>query len=92
MAKYVTKSGEELDDAAIEKLADEAEQGYPPEAFHRVPFRGRPSLSGGPGHSETIRVRVENELAEAVRSEAAKQDISLSEYVRSVLRKHVPTS
>lgn len=91
MAKYVTKSGVELTEEDVERLADEAERGYPLESLRRVPARGRPSLGGGAGQSKTIRVRVDDELAEDVRTEAAKQEISLSEYVRRVLRENVPT-
>ncbi len=92
MAKYVTKFGKVLNDAAIERLADEAELGYEHHELISQPARGRPALAGGSGPSPTIQVRLDVELDSALRREAARHDISLSEYVRSVLRKHVPTS
>lgn len=91
MANKRLKSGVELTDELLDELVREAEAGYDPKDLTLVPVRGRPSLNGGPGQAKTIQVRVEHDLAEAVWNEAMKQDISLSEYVRSVLRKHVPT-
>lgn len=92
MAKYVTKSGVVLDDAAIERLADEAEIGFEHHELISEPARGRPSLGGGSGPSPAIQVRVDADLAAALQNEADRQEISRSEYIRSVLRKHVPTS
>lgn len=92
MAKKRLISGEELTDELLDELVREAEEGYDPNDLVMVPVRGRPRLGPGEGPSQVIQVRVDESLERAIRSAAKKQDISLSEYIRSVLRKHVPTS
>lgn len=91
MAKHRLKSGVELTDELLEELVAEAEAGYDPADLKMVPVRGRPRLGEGHGPSQTIRVRVDDQLAEAVKSEATRQKITLSEYVRRVLRENVPS-
>lgn len=91
MAKYVTKSGRVLTESDVERMADEAEAGYEHHELISEPARGRPRLSEGEGPSKTIQIRVDEHLADDVRTEAAKRDITLSEYVRRVLRENVPS-
>lgn len=91
MPRYVSKSGVTLDEETIEKLADEAELGYEQHELVSQPARGRPSLDSADGPSKTIQFRVEGELSDAIREEAARQKITLSEYVRRVLRENVPS-
>jgi hypothetical protein len=87
MTKLTTASGEVLTDEDIETLADEAERGYDLDKATRVTV-GRPSL-GPKGTSPRVQIRVDPDLAEALRDRAHKEHRSVSEIARTALREYV---
>ena len=68
--------GRVVDDAYVESAVEDA--------IAQVRRRGRPSLSAS-GESPLLRVRLSNELDDAVRRAAARSGTSRSEWVRQVL-------
>jgi hypothetical protein len=87
MTKFRTAHGEVLADEDIEALADEAERGYDLDKATKVTV-GRPSL-GPKGVSPRIQVRVDPQLATALRSRARREKRSVSEVARTALREYV---
>jgi Ribbon-helix-helix protein, copG family len=87
MTKFTTASGEVLTDEDIEALADEAERGHDLARTTKVTV-GRPSL-GARGISPRVQVRVDRDLAEALRARARKEHRSVSEIARTALREYV---
>lgn len=87
MATLKSKGGAELTPNAINRLADEAEAGYDLDRATRR-RRGRPSL-GPAGESPKVQIRLDVDLANALRKLAAKENRSLSEIARSALREYV---
>lgn len=82
-----TASGDVLTDEIIEELSQEAERGYDLTKTKRATF-GRPSL-GGAGISPRVQVRVDPELAQALKARAQKERRSVSEVARTALREYV---
>jgi hypothetical protein len=87
MTEFTTASGEILTDEDIEALADEAERGYDLDKATRVTV-GRPSL-GAKGTSPRVQVRVDPDLAKALRARARKEHRSVSAVARTALREYV---
>lgn len=87
MATMRTRSGTRLTKKVIEALADEAERGYDLTKAKRVTL-GRPSL-GPAGTSPRVQIRVDPELAEALKARAKKEQRSVSEIARIALREYV---
>jgi predicted HicB family RNase H-like nuclease len=87
MTKFRTTNGELLGDKEIEALADEAERGYNLDKATETTV-GRPSL-GVKGASPRVQVRVDPDLAEALRLRALKESRSVSEVARTALRHYV---
>jgi hypothetical protein len=87
MATMRTRSGTKLTKKVVEALADEAERGYDLTKAKRVAF-GRPSL-GDIGVSPRVQVRVDPELAEALKARAKEEHRSVSEIARTALREYV---
>jgi predicted HicB family RNase H-like nuclease len=87
MTEFTTASGEVLAQEDIEALADEAERGYDLDMATRVTV-GRPSL-GEKGVSPRVQVRVDPDLANALRDRARKEHRSVSEIARTALREYV---
>jgi predicted HicB family RNase H-like nuclease len=87
MTKFTTASGEVLTDQDVEELADEAEHGYDLDKATKVTV-GRPSL-GSKGSSPRVQIRVDPDLAKALRARARKEHRSLSEVARTALREYV---
>lgn len=83
---YGTVGGVPLTEELIERLADEAEAGFPPE---RIRGPGRPRLSPGRGPSATVQVRVDDELQRRLADRARKEGTSVSTVVREALRLHL---
>ncbi len=81
---YTTKTGRELTDADIEKLADEAEQGYDVDDLKRR-RRGRPMLGSAP--AEVVPVRLDPELRQAVEDRARDDDTTVSALIREAIRR-----
>lgn len=87
MANLKSKAGTKLTASAIEALAAEAEAGYDLSKGRRV-RRGRPSLNPS-GEASRVQIRVDAELAEALRERAAKEHRTVSEIGRDALRRYV---
>jgi predicted HicB family RNase H-like nuclease len=87
MATMRTRSGTKLTKKVIEALAAEAERGYDLTKAKRVTL-GRPSL-GPAGTSPRVQIRVDPELAEALKARAKKEQRSVSEIARIALREYV---
>jgi Ribbon-helix-helix protein, copG family len=80
---YKLKSGHTVTDSDIERMADEAERGYSPDQLRRR--RGRPLIGTAPA---TVRqVRLDPDLATAVEARAEAEHTSVSEVIRTALRK-----
>lgn len=88
MEKVRTKHGDDLSQADLDQLAEEAERGYDLSLARRVRV-GRPSLAGGAGASPRLQVRVDQELAEALHARAAAEDRSVSDLARDALRRYM---
>jgi CRISPR-associated endonuclease/helicase Cas3 len=82
-----TRSGTKLTKKAIEALASEAERGYDLTKATRVTL-GRPSLGPG-GVSPRVQVRVDAELAKALKARAKVEQRSVSDIARTALRDYV---
>jgi hypothetical protein len=87
MTKIRTAAGDELSEEDIEALADEAERGYDLDKAIRATV-GRPSL-GTKGSSPRVQVRVDPDLAKALRGRTQKEHRSVSEIARTALREYV---
>lgn len=87
MATLRTRSGTKLTKKVVEALAEEAERGYDLTNAKRVRM-GRPSL-GEDGESPRLQVRLDPDLAKAVRACARKEHRSVSEIARAALRTYV---
>jgi hypothetical protein len=87
MTKIRTAGGDELSEQDIEALADEAERGYDLDRAIRVTV-GRPSL-GTKGASPRVQIRVDPDLAKALKVRAHKEHRSVSEIARTALREYV---
>ena len=87
MTKFKTDSGEILGEKELAALADEAERGYDLDRAMKVTV-GRPSL-GARGVSPRIQVRVDADLAKALRDRALREHRSVSEIARTALREYM---
>src|SRR3546814_1575890 len=74
---YTTKTGRELTDSDIEKLADEAEQGYDVDDLRRR-RRGRPMLGSAP--AEVVPVRLDPELKRSEEHTSELQSLMRNSY------------
>ena len=82
---YRTKTGRTLTDQDIEKLSDEvAKAPYEPVTVRK---RGRPTLGDGP--AEVVPVRVDPALRAALDERAAKDETTVSEVIRTALRRYI---
>lgn len=88
MATLRTRSGTKLTKKTIEALADEAERGYDLSKARRV-YVGRPALGHAPGASPRVQVRVDPDLAGALRERARRENRSVSEIARTALREYI---
>ncbi len=87
MATLRTRSGTKLTKKVVDALAEEAERGYDLKKARRVRM-GRPPL-GNDGESPRVQVRVDVDLAKALRARARKEHRSVSEIARTALREYV---
>jgi hypothetical protein len=86
-----TESGEPIDDEMVERLADEAEQGYDvDEIIARRGRRGRPPL--GSAASTVESVRLDPELKDRLTRRAEADGVPVSEVIREALRHHLEAS
>jgi Ribbon-helix-helix protein, copG family len=77
-----TSRGKRINDADIERLADEAEAGYDITTLRTR--GGRPPMGSGP--AEVVPVRLDPELRAAVEARATADDTTTSEIIREALR------
>lgn len=87
MATIKKQTSTRLTSTAIQKLAEEAEAGYDLDRAKRR-RRGRPSLSAS-GVSPTVQIRLDADLANALRTRAKKENRSLSDVAREALRRYI---
>jgi len=87
MATLRTRSDTKLTKKVVDALAEEAERGYDLSKAKRVRI-GRPGLGDG-GESPRVQVRVDPDLAKAVRARARKEHRSVSEIARTALREYL---
>jgi hypothetical protein len=80
-----SKTGAELTEDVLERLAAEAEAGLDVSKLRRRP--GRPPMGSGP--AETLPVRLDPELRRAVDDRAAADKKTASEVVREALRRYL---
>jgi hypothetical protein len=86
-----TNAGSRLDAGVEQQLADGAEAGFDPTRLTRR-HAGRPSLSGRPGHSNRLDLRVDDETYEAIRRIADQDDRKISDVVRDAIRRFLEAS
>ena len=83
-----TQTGRAITDAEVQRLSDEAEAGYDvDQLIARRGKRGRPPLGSGPATVESV--RLDPELRDALAERAATEGSSVSEIIRSALRKYL---
>lgn len=82
-----TAAGDLLSEQDLEALADEAERGYDPSRWRAVPV-GRPSL-GARGTSPRVQVRVDPDLAVALKARAREENRSVSDLARTALGEYL---
>lgn len=82
-----TRSGTKLTKKVVDALAEEAERGYDLTQAKRIRM-GRPALGEG-GESPRVQVRVDDDLAKALRKRAQKERRSVSEIARTALREYL---
>jgi hypothetical protein len=80
-----TSRGKPITDADIERMADEAEAGYPPERLR--PRGGRPAMGSAP--ADVVPVRLDPELRAAVEQRAAADATTSSDVIRRALREYL---
>lgn len=83
-----TKSGVELTDDVLDRMAHEAEAGLDVSKLRRRP--GRPAMGSGP--ADTLPVRLDPELRRAVDARAAAEHTTASDVVREALRRYLKAS
>jgi hypothetical protein len=86
-----TKSGKPITDEVVERLADEAAEGYDvDEIVARRGKRGRPRLGAAPSTVESV--RLDPELKERLARRAEDEGVPVSEVIRAALRQHLEAS
>lgn len=86
-----TASGTKLTRKYEEQLAAEAEAGYDLDQLTPRPV-GRPSLTGRPGKSRRLDLRVDDDTFAAVHELAEREQRPVSDVVRDALRRYVDAS
>lgn len=80
-----SKAGAELTAEVLDRMAAEAEAGLDISTIRRRP--GRPAMGSGP--AESLPVRLDPELRQAVDERAAAEQTTASEVVREALRRYL---
>jgi hypothetical protein len=83
-----SKSGVELTDDVLEQMANEAEEGLDVTKLHRRP--GRPAMGSGP--ADSLPVRLDPELRQALDERASSDNTTASDIVREALRRYLKVS
>ena len=87
----VTRAGAPLSGEYEEALAHEAEEGLDPVGLARR-HAGRPSLSGRPGHSTRLGVRLDDDTYQSIRRLAEHQHRNISDVVREAINRYLEAS
>jgi hypothetical protein len=83
-----TKSGRDISDETVERLADEAESGYDVDTLiGRRGKRGRPTLGTSPATVESV--RLDPELRRELMERAQAEGTTTSELIREALRRYL---
>jgi len=83
-----SKTGVELTEEVLERMADHAEEGLDITRLRRRP--GRPAMGSAP--AETFPVRLDPALRRALDDRAAADNTTASEVVREALRRYLRVS
>jgi hypothetical protein len=83
-----SKAGVELTDDVLERMAKEAEDGLDITKLRRRP--GRPSMGSGP--ADSLPVRLDPELRQALDERATTDNTTASDVVREALRRYLKIS
>lgn len=83
-----SKAGVELTDHVLDRMAKEAEDGLDATKLRRRP--GRPAMGSGP--ADSLPVRLDPELREALNDRAAADNTTASDVVREALRRYLKVS
>jgi hypothetical protein len=84
------KDGTVVTDDMVEKMADEAEEGYAVDDIERRRSGGRPAMGSGPASVESV--RLDPELKKQLLLRASSDGVSVSEVIREALRSYVRAS
>ena len=84
-------AGVVLDADYERRMVAEAEAGFDPATLTRRPA-GRPSLSGGSGHSHRVDLRVDDDTYAAIRRIALDSDRNISDVVREAIGRYLHAS
>lgn len=87
----LTCAGTHLTSEAEETLAAEAEAGFDPATLARR-RAGRPSLSGGSGHSSRLGLRLDDDTYQTIRRLAERQHRKVSDVVREAIHRYLEAS
>ncbi len=83
-----TKAGVELTDEVLDEMAEEAEEGLDTTKLRRRP--GRPAMGSGP--ADSLPVRLDPELRNALDERATTDHTTASDVVREALRRYLKVS
>lgn len=83
-----SKAGVELTDEVLDRMAKEAEDGLDITKLRRRP--GRPAMGSGP--ADSLPVRLDPELRQALDERAAADHTTASDIVREALRRYLKVS
>lgn len=84
------KDGTAVTDEMVEKMADEAEEGYDVDQVQGRHGGGRPAMGAGPASVESV--RLDPELKKQLLLRASNDGVSVSEVIREALRTYVRAS
>ena len=87
----VTRAGTTLGEEHEKAMAREAEEGFDPAELVRR-RAGRPSLSGGLGHSTRLGVRLDDDTYQSIRRLAEHQHRNISDVVREAISRYLEAS
>jgi hypothetical protein len=87
----VTRAGTPVGGESEQALAHEAEKGFDPAGLTRR-RAGRPSLSGSPGHSTRLGVRLDGDTYQSIRRLAEHQHRNISDVVREAIDRYLEAS
>lgn len=86
-----TRAGTDLSGEYEQAMAQEAEAGFDPAGLTRR-RAGRPSLSGGPGHSSRLGLRLDDDTYQSIRQLAERQHRKISDVVREAINRYLEAS